>query len=79
MLFIVELSVIFFSTLIFSTLNTTLNSTLDTLFWPLNNFFVQEGNLTKKIKLLVGISATMCHSAEKIPAKEECQYKRVRT
>ena len=30
-LFIVELSVIFFSTLIFSTLNTTLNSTLDTL------------------------------------------------
>ena len=31
MLFIVELSVIFFSTLIFSTLNTTLNSTLDTL------------------------------------------------
>ena len=32
-LFIVELSVIFFSTLIFSTLNTTLNSTLDTL-WP---------------------------------------------
>ena len=31
MLFIVEFSVIFFSTLIFSTLNTTLNSTLDTL------------------------------------------------
>ena len=30
-LFIVELSVIFLSTLIFSTLNTTLNSTLDTL------------------------------------------------
>jgi len=29
--------------------------------------------------ILVGISATMCHSAEKIPAKEECQYKRVRT
>ena len=38
-LFIVELSVIFFSTLIFSTLNTTLNSTLDTLVssWTLTN------------------------------------------
>ena len=35
-LFIVELSVIFFSTLIFSTLNTTLNSTLDTLVLILN-------------------------------------------
>ena len=31
------------------------------------------------VTILVGISATMCHSAEKIPAKEECQYKRVRT
>ena len=30
-------------------------------------------------KILVGISATMCHSAEKIPAKEGCQYKRVST
>ena len=29
------------------------------------------------IKLVVGISATMCHSAEKIPAKEGCQSKRV--
>ena len=28
-------------------------------------------------KLVVGISATMCHSAEKIPAKEGCQSKRV--
>ena len=26
----------------------------------------------KKLKLVVGISATMCHSAEKIPAKEGC-------
>ena len=32
-----------------------------------------------KVKILVGISATMCHSAEKIPAKEGCQYKRVST
>ena len=31
----------------------------------------------KKLKLVVGISATMCHSAEKIPAKEGCQSKRV--
>ena len=30
-------------------------------------------------KILVGISATMCHSAEKIPAKEGCQYTRVST
>ena len=29
------------------------------------------------IELVVGISATMCHSAEKIPAKEGCQSKRV--
>ena len=29
--------------------------------------------------ILVGISATMCHSAEKIPAKEGCQYTRVST
>ena len=28
-------------------------------------------------QLVVGISATMCHSAEKIPAKEGCQSKRV--
>ena len=28
-------------------------------------------------KILVGVSATMCHSAEKIPAKEGCQFKRV--
>ena len=33
----------------------------------------------KKDKILVGISATMCHSAEKIPAKEGCQYTRVST
>ena len=38
-LFIVELSVIFFSTLIFSTLNTTLNSTLDTLMPVSMNLF----------------------------------------
>ena len=25
------------------------------------------------VVLVVGISATMCHSAEKIPAKEGCQ------
>ena len=29
------------------------------------------------LSLVVGISATMCHSAEKIPAKEGCQSKRV--
>ena len=29
------------------------------------------------IPLVVGISATMCHSAEKIPSKEGCQSKRV--
>ena len=28
------------------------------------------------LKLVVGISATMCHSAEKIPAKEGCQSKK---
>ena len=33
-LYIVELSIIFFSTLIFSTLNATLTSTLDTLLSP---------------------------------------------
>ena len=34
-------------------------------------------SLNKVIIILVGISATMCHSAEKIPAKEGCQSKRV--
>ena len=50
-LFIVELSVIFFSTLIFSTLNTTLNSTLDTLLQPIpslnTKLFSETLNLLK--------------------------------
>ena len=29
----------------------------------------------KKLKLVVGISATMCHSAEKIPAKEYASHR----
>jgi len=36
-----------------------------------------KSNMT--VTLVVGISATMCHSAEKIPAKEGCQYTRVST
>ena len=32
-----------------------------------------------ELLLVVGISATMCHSAEKIPAKKGCQYTRVCT
>ena len=39
----------------------------------------QNEKAKEMLIILVGISATMCHSAEKIPAKEECQYKRVRT
>ena len=38
-----------------------------------------ENEISYIKKILVGISATMCHSAEKIPAKEGCQYKRVST
>ena len=39
------------------------------------NIFIQH----QPLEILVGISATMCHSAEKIPAKEGCQYTRVST
>ena len=35
------------------------------------------GSSSVIFKLVVGISATMCHSAEKIPAKEGCQTNRV--
>ena len=36
---------------------------------------VMAKSLKKKILLVVGISATMCHSAEKIPAKEGFLFK----
>ena len=45
----------------------------------IGNILLNKHTPTLIIKLLVGISATMCHSAEKIPAKEGCQYKRVST
>ena len=58
-LFIVKLSVIFFSTLIFSTLNTTLNSTLDTLVLTCH-FVAPIGSLTQPV-------ATALKSVEQLP------------
>ena len=49
-LFIVELSVIFFSTLIFSTLNTTLNSTLDTLLMEDPGGYFNEISVIRALK-----------------------------
>ena len=42
-------------------------------------YYWKKKHITNHVinKILVGISATMCHSAEKIPAKEGCQSLRV--